>query len=107
MAAIARRNRPTARRLPMKESTWQAKVVAYARKQGWRVYYTANSRGSPAGFPDLTLVRRERLVYAELKTQTGKLRPEQHEWLEALEATAAEVYVWRPAHIGVMQECLR
>ena len=48
-----------------------------------------------AGFPDLVMVR-ERVVFAELKTDKCRLRPKQVECLDALEKAGAEVYVWRP-----------
>ena len=53
-----------------------------------------------AGFPDLVLVHKERrlLLFAELKSEKGKVEPEQQAWLEALEAAHAAV-VWRPADL--------
>jgi hypothetical protein len=40
--------------------------------------------------------RAGRLIFAELKTQKGKTTPEQDLWITALQASNAEVYVWRP-----------
>jgi hypothetical protein len=51
-----------------------------------------------AGLPDLLLIR-ERCVWIELKSATGRLRPSQKRILEALRAAGQEVYVWRPAHL--------
>lgn len=79
----------------MKERQWQAIVMQTARALGWRVYHTHDSRGSVPGYPDLTLVR-ERIVFAELKTDTGRVSPAQKEWLAALEAAGVECYLWRP-----------
>jgi len=79
------------------ETQLQNKILKLARMTGWLSYHTWDSRKSQPGFPDLVLVRRERLVFAELKSEKGKLTPAQVEWNEALKATAAEVYVWRPA----------
>ena len=63
---------------------------------GWQWYHTGDSRKSNAGFPDLVMVR-ERVVYAELKKQSGKVSPEQQVWIDALRAAGEEVYVWRPS----------
>jgi len=93
----------------MTEAQLQAAIVAMARHLGWRIYHTRNSIGSDAGWPDLALVRGSRLVLAELKTAKGRLSPFQERWLEALEATPAEVFVWRPADWtdGTVERVLR
>ena len=80
----------------MLEREWQAIVVDAATRLGWRYYHTVNAKRSRPGFPDLVLVR-ERVVFAELKRQDGKLKPEQEQWLEALRHAGAEVHVWRPS----------
>lgn len=48
------------------------------------------------GFPDLVLAR-ERVVFAELKSERGKVQPEQSDWLERLRAAGAEAHLWRPS----------
>jgi len=78
-----------------------------ARAFGWLVYHTRDSRRSDAGFPDLVLVRPPRLIFAELKTEQGRLTAEQREWVALLDevwqaqrgtlSRAIEVYVWRPS----------
>ncbi len=62
----------------------------------WKYYHTWRSIHSPAGFPDCVFVR-ERVVYAELKTEKGQPSPEQYFWLEALAEASQEVYLWRPS----------
>jgi hypothetical protein len=79
------------------EAAFQRQVLDLAAARGWHAYFTKNSKGSPAGFPDLVLVR-DRVIFAELKTLNGRVRPEQHKWLEALRSAGAEVYLWRAAH---------
>ena len=50
-------------------------------------YHTFDSNSRQAkGFPDLCLVRGKRLIFAELKTDTGKLTADQEAWLIALGA---------------------
>lgn len=82
----------------LRERDWQEVVVAYARIKGWFVYHTHDSRRSAPGFPDLVMVRAGRIVMAELKTETGRIRPEQAKWIEALSAVpSVEVHLWRPS----------
>lgn len=80
----------------IRERDWQRTVVATARQLGWMTYHTHDSRRSDPGFPDLVMVR-ERVVFAELKTLTGKVSEEQLAWLGKLEAAGVEVYLWRPS----------
>jgi hypothetical protein len=82
----------------MSEVTLQARVVAHARTLGWLVYHTYDSRRSQPGFPDLVLVHETqgRLLYRELKTQRGRIRPEQLAWLRALGRAGQDAAVWRP-----------
>jgi hypothetical protein len=89
------------------EEEFQAQVVEFARLLGWRVYKTYDSRRSPAGFPDLCMARRARLVFLELKTDAGGLTPEQREWIEALAATPAEAYVVRPRDWPLIEKYLQ
>jgi hypothetical protein len=78
------------------EAQWQAQVVQLAELYGWRWYHTHDSRRSPAGFPDLVLWR-ERVVFAELKTDTGRLTPDQNVFrMQMLRVSGVEHYVWRP-----------
>jgi len=77
---------------------------------GWKMYFSWTSIHSPRGFPDLVLVNPEqkRVIFAELKTEKGKLTPEQEEWLVALlECGGHEVYVWRPGDIEEIARILR
>ena len=66
------------------EDDLQAHIVRTARMLGWMVYHTFDSRRSAEGFPDLVMVRDGRLIFAELKSQKGKRRPEQGDWLNEL-----------------------
>jgi hypothetical protein len=50
-----------------------------------------------SGFPDLTLTKGGRLIFAELKVGYRKLTPAQADWMYVLRMVpGVEVYVWRP-----------
>jgi hypothetical protein len=54
------------------------------------------------------LVRGERLLFAELKREKGKLSAEQEAWLEDLRRVpGVEVYVWRPGDMDEIAQVLR
>lgn len=80
----------------LSEAAFMRQVLDLARLLKWRPYHTHDSRRSNAGFPDLCLVR-ERVVWIELKSNGGKLRPDQTAWVEDLRRAKAEVYVFRPS----------
>ncbi len=66
------------------EKAFESQVKSLAKIFGWRYYHTWRSFHSPAGFPDVVMVRPPRLVFAELKSEKGKTTPEQEGWLEDL-----------------------
>jgi hypothetical protein len=79
-----------------------------ARTFGWRRYHTWLAKHSAAGFPDEVLVRPPRLVFAELKSERGTLKPEQEAWLEELrQVPGVEAYCWRPADMDEIAQVLR
>ena len=91
---------------PTSERNWQETVTAAAAALGWSVYHTYDSRRSAPGFPDLVLVR-ERILFAELKTEAGRTTPAQTAWRNAILAAAGEHYVWRPGDWLEVQAVLR
>lgn len=83
------------------EKEWDAQIFntqkGLAPMLGWRLnYHTLRSKGSRSGFPDRVLVR-DRIIYAEMKTETGKPSDKQVEFLDALARAGGEVYLWRPS----------
>lgn len=79
------------------EEEFRVSVKELAASLGWLTYHTNNSRKSDPGFPDVVFVR-ERVFYAELKSQSGKKpTPDQRKWAKALKDAGAEYYLWRPA----------
>lgn len=89
------------------EEDFLGHVTQLAHVFGWLPYHTRDSRRSAAGFPDLVLVRGDRLIFAELKTITGKVSNAQETWIARLRETPVEVYVWRPNDIDEVTEILR
>lgn len=81
---------------PLSEAHFQARVVAYAKLLGLLVFHDYDSRRSAAGFPDLVIVG-NRVIFVELKTETGRIRPEQQTWLNRLRDAGATAAVWRPS----------
>src|SRR5690348_14045149 len=89
------------------EKQFMQQVMDLARYTGWTAYHTWNSQHSTAGFPDLCLVRPPRLIFAELKTERGRVRPEQVAWLELLgDCPLVEVALWRPSDIDRIAKAL-
>ena len=80
----------------MTERQFQNWVITLAKRMGWLVYHTHDSRRSQAGFPDLVLVR-EVTLFRELKTETGRIRPEQRIWAKRLTESGADYALWRPS----------
>ena len=91
----------------MTEAQFQRSVIELAQLNGWRVFHARKAQNGKgqwrtpvaadgAGFPDLVLVKHT-IIFAELKTDTGRLSPTQREWFNALtRAHASVVEVWRP-----------
>ena len=80
------------------EKAFTRSVTQAAQRFGWKVhhvpFYEQRARPLP-GFPDLCLCNGKRLIFAELKTDKGKLTDAQQRWITALRGAGQEVYVWR------------
>jgi hypothetical protein len=99
--------------LAMTEAELQAAVIDAARLAGYRVahFRTAlNSRGhymtpvaaDGAGFPDLVLAGRGRLLFLELKSARGRVSVDQAEWLRVLKASGVDARVVRPDDLDAL-----
>jgi hypothetical protein len=89
------------------EAAFQGQVLELARVLGWRCYFTWRSYHSPAGFPDLVLLRPPRLLFIELKSERGVVTPDQDGWLADLgRVPGAEAYVFRPSQWDELVEVL-
>jgi hypothetical protein len=62
-----------------------------------------------AGWPDLTIVDRGRVIFAELKSDRGRASDKQRDWLASLSDAGAEVHVWCPTEWldGTIEAVLR
>jgi hypothetical protein len=92
---------------PITEAEFQRQVLDVAKLFRWTVYHPMLSKWSERGWPDLSMVRGPRLLFAELKRENGKTSPHQDKWLGLLRETGAEVYLWRPSDIDTIAEVLR
>lgn len=84
------------------EEQFQQQVIDLAKLHGYRlIYHTHNSRRSAPGFPDLVLVseHRCRALFRELKTDTGRLSPDQFDWITSMSLAKLDAGVWRPADL--------
>jgi hypothetical protein len=99
----------TAAILAISEKQLQEAVIELAEWLGWLSYHTYDSRRSQPGFPDLILVRRDRCIAVELKSERGKVTADQQTWLDALATAGIVTAVWRPIdwHRGEIERCLR
>ena len=105
------------------ESDFLNTIIEYAQLRGWlcahfrsvkvqrqdgSVYYQTPVQAEGKGYPDLCLVRGDRLVFAEVKAISGRVSQEQKEWLEALTHTGkCEVYVWQPNDWDKVEDILK
>ena len=87
------------------ERAFQATVVETAKLLDWRVFHTFDSRRTEPGFPDLVLVR-DRVLFAELKTERGRVTAEQAAWIADLRAADADVRLWRPSDWREIEQVL-
>ena len=86
----------TNREIP--EADFQRYITDLLDLGDWRWYHTHDARRSAKGFPDLVAVRLSRLVFIEVKTERGRVRPEQTTWLDDLRLSGrCECYLWRPS----------
>lgn len=80
------------------EKHFMARVRRAAEAFGWAVFHQLDSLGTRAGFPDLVMVRPPRVIFAELKSEHGRLTAAQRLVLELLgRCPGVEAYTWRPS----------
>lgn len=100
----------------MTERAFQSTVVELAKWGKWLVHaeraaINRSGRWSTPiqghkGFCDLVMVRGSELIFAELKTDEGKLTAAQREWLNALQGAGVEAVIWRPGDLEMVKRRL-
>lgn len=104
--------------LPISEQEFQTQVIDLARRFGWRLFHArpgmtkggrwATQMNGDVGFPDLTLVRDDQLIFAELKSDAGTATDQQMEWLQVLDQVEqVDAELWRPHDLETVAELLR
>lgn len=114
------------------EDGFKDNVIALATLFGWRVAHFRPARTKHGwktpmqgdkGFPDLVLAKQGRVIFAELKSDRGKLTEDQNGWLCDLSGFnvppkawdtgivlpkpgAPETYLWRPDDLDDIQRIL-
>lgn len=97
---------------PITEKQLMSQVKDIALIYHWKWYHPFLSKWSEKGYPDITLIRPPRIIFAELKRDTGKLTPSQQEWADLLQTcSGVEYYIFRPKDMepngGMIAEVLR
>jgi hypothetical protein len=69
---------------PITEKEFLDQIVQLGNLHGWRSFHVFDSRKSAPGFPDLIMLRGQRMIVAELK-RSGKFKPSAYQcaWLAA------------------------
>lgn len=91
----------------MSEAELQRLVADLCAELGLHHYHTFDSRRSEPGFPD-SVIAGTGILFRELKSRDGVLKPEQRRWGRILERAGGNWAVWRPAdwHSGVIRRQL-
>ncbi|MGZ4587102.1 MAG: VRR-NUC domain-containing protein, partial [Mycobacteriaceae bacterium] len=84
---------------PISEAQLQRACIDLIQWLGLAYFHDNDSRRNRRGFPDLVIAGRGGVAYRELKTATGRLRPEQMDWITTLTLAGADVAVWRPCDL--------
>lgn len=95
--------------LPVRERDWQQTILEAAQVLGWRCYHPFDNRRSDPGWPDLACAKPGRpLLLIEVKTEKGRVRPEQQAWLELLERVPGVVaMIARPSDWPMVEGALK
>jgi hypothetical protein len=91
------------------EAAFQQQVMSAARFYGWHVFHHPDSRRTAAGWPDLAMVKplAHRLILAELKSETGRVRPEQTTIVTALDGATVTAGIYRPSDFQALVNLLK
>ena len=89
------------------EADFQATILQAADLFGWWHYHVADSRRSRPGFPDLVLIKPPKVIFLEVKRETGRLTGYQAEVLSMLsDCSVVDAAVVRPSDWAQVVEWL-
>jgi hypothetical protein len=106
------------------EAEFQQLIIDAAHYLGWRVahfrgvrvqrkdgtvFYQTPVQADGEGFPDLVLVNptQQRVIYAEVKSEMGRLSAAQIAWKVILEAAGQDYRLWQPKDWDEIEKTLR
>ena len=105
--------------LRVTEKEFQRTVIEYAHALGYKVYHQIDmgykdpktgvkrfSRRVGPGYPDLTIVGHNRILFAELKSEKGGTKKGQVEWAVAIKEAGGAYYLWRPSNWDEIKKIL-
>lgn len=92
----------------IKERPFTQQTIRLAQSYGWYCFHDNDSRRNQAGFPDLFLVHPDRgVLFIELKTETGRVRPAQRDVLRMLRKAGQRAFIVRPRHRDDLEALLQ
>lgn len=106
-----------AQTVPVSEAAFQEAIIELAKLNGWLVHaerpaptqdsWRTPIQGDP-GYPDLCLVRPPTVLFLELKSEKGKIRPEQVQWIGQINRcqVGVEAHVCRPSDWPLIESLL-
>ena len=89
------------------EADFQQMVTDYCDWLGLRWHHETDSRRTRAGFPDLVIVGKGGIYFLELKSQKGKISPDQKAWIYDLHQAGVQASVARPSDWERLQDVLK
>lgn len=89
------------------EKDFQKRITDLCDWLGLRWYHSNDSRRDNAGFPDLVIVGPGGVVFAELKSRTGRVSAAQEHWNLALLMAGQEAFIWRPEDWATIEAKLK
>lgn len=81
------------------EAHFQGRVKELAELQGWLYFHDEDPRRNKPGFPDVVVTHPAWAItyFWELKTEQGRVRPKQAQWIAALHRSGLRAAIYRPS----------
>lgn len=80
----------------LSEAAFQKRILDYCQLRGFKVFHDTDPRRNERGWPDLVIGGPNGVLFRELKTNTGRIRPEQEVWITLLQDAGVDARIWRP-----------